>query len=51
MTDKEREIFEKGFEEGYAVAKRNYEAFSAQVFTIHGRLVHKKLTPDRISKK
>jgi len=25
MTEEERIIFEQGFEEGYAVAKRNYE--------------------------
>lgn len=36
MTEEERFIFEQGFEEGYAVARRNYEASSVVVFTKEG---------------
>jgi hypothetical protein len=32
LTDKERLIFERGFEEGYAVAKRNYKIKSVVVY-------------------
>lgn len=43
MTEKQRVFFERGFEEGYAVARRNYEARSADILTKNGLPAIKKL--------
>ena len=33
MTEKQRVFFERGFEEGYGIARRNYEAFCVDITT------------------
>lgn len=47
MTEKQRGFFEMGFEEGYAVARRNYEAFNVYVTTKNGLPIVKHLTSGR----
>jgi hypothetical protein len=44
LTEKEWLIFERGFEEGYAVAKRNYKIKSIIAYNenLEKVLVHKK---------
>lgn len=44
MTEEERIIFERGFEEGYATAKRNYK-ISAISYLTEGEISSKKLSP------
>ena len=44
MTEKQRVFFERGFEEGYAIARRNYEAVAAHITTKNGLPATKKLT-------
>lgn len=43
MTSKERLIFEKGFEEGYRIAKRLYKAHFVTITTKDGTPIKKKI--------
>lgn len=43
MTEKQRVFFERGFEEGYTVARRNYEAWTAHISTKNGLPITRKL--------
>lgn len=43
MTEKERVIYERGFEEGYAIARRNYEADTVYVSTKNGLPITRKI--------